>query len=170
MSVAVLDNDSDPDGDTIQIVSTTQPAHGDLDFTSPDAIDYEPDAGYLGPNSFTYTIEDTHGATATATVNVTVTEGLGSVRANVLYEDSGLVLGEQACFELLSSEGVRVGSLQCLGPAGQTAVFSNVQLGDYSVAVAYTAHDPAEPAVAAPAGPLRGTRAHTDCSYRRRFG
>ena len=145
VDVAVLANDSDPDGDPIHVVNSTQPAHGLLDSFSVDTFNYEPNVGYLGPDSFTYTIEDSHGASATATVNITVTPGLGSVRANVLYEDSGLVLGEQACFELLDSEGVRVGSVQCLGPASQTAIFSNVPLGDYSAAVAYTQTIPPNP-------------------------
>ena len=145
VDVAVLANDSDPDGDAIHVVSSTQPAHGHLDSFAVDTYNYTPNAGYLGPDSFTYTIEDSQGASVTATVNITVTAGLGSVRANVLYEDSGLALGEQACFELLDGVGARVGSVQCLNPAGQTAVFSNVPLGDYSVAVAYTSTIPSNP-------------------------
>ena len=34
---------------------------------------YTPNAGYSGPDSFTYTVSDGHGGTATATVSVTVT-------------------------------------------------------------------------------------------------
>ncbi len=121
------------------------PAHGHLDSFSEDTFNYTPNPGYLGTDSFTYTISNSSGETATATVNITVTPGIGSVRANVLYADSGLAIGEQACFELLDGGDVRVGSVQCLNPAGQTAVFSNVPLGDYSVAVAYTVTFPPVP-------------------------
>ena len=71
--------------------------------------------------------------------------GVGSVHANVSYEDSGLAFGEQACFELLDGGGARIGSVQCLNATGQTAVFTNVPLGDYSVAVAYLQSLPPNP-------------------------
>ncbi len=89
VDVAVLANDSDPDGDAIHVVSSTQPAHGHLDSFAVDTYNYTPNAGYLGNDSFTYTIEDANGATATATVHIAVTAGLGFVRANVVYRGFG---------------------------------------------------------------------------------
>ena len=135
VAIPVLANDSDPDpGDSVQIVGDTQPAHGRLDVTVADVYEYTPDSGYLGPDSFTYTIADESGQTATATVQIDVTQGLASVRANATFADSGLALGERACFELVGEQG-RVGAEQCLDAGEQTAVFDAVPLGSYSVAV-----------------------------------
>ena len=67
----VLDNDSDPDGDALVIVSTTQPAGGLVAFDGT-SVTYAPAAGFVGVDSFTYTIEDGRGGSATATVTVSV--------------------------------------------------------------------------------------------------
>jgi hypothetical protein len=70
--VYVLDNDTDVDGDSLSIIGGTQPSHGSVFFYAT-AASYTPAPNYNGPDSFTYSINDGHGGTATATVNVTVT-------------------------------------------------------------------------------------------------
>jgi outer membrane protein OmpA-like peptidoglycan-associated protein len=67
----VLANDTDPDGDALTINTVTPPAHGSAVIAA-GKVNYTPAAGYLGPDSFTYTIADGKGGTATATVRVTV--------------------------------------------------------------------------------------------------
>jgi len=71
-SIAVLANDSDPDGDTLTIDSITQPAHGTATINGV-AIDYVPAQDYSGTDSYTYTVSDGNGGSATATVNIEVT-------------------------------------------------------------------------------------------------
>jgi Bacterial Ig domain/Cadherin-like domain/PKD domain/Metallo-peptidase family M12B Reprolysin-like len=84
LDVAV--NDSDPDGDALYVVSSTQPAHGTVTWDSGTAsVTYVSHAGYVGSDSFTYTISDTHRLEATATVNVTVSPVR---RAPVLQNDT----------------------------------------------------------------------------------
>ncbi|GIX49563.1 MAG: hypothetical protein KatS3mg131_3774 [Candidatus Tectimicrobiota bacterium] len=73
VTVAVLANDSDPDGDTLSVISVTQGAHGTTAVLADGTIRYTPAADYSGTDSFSYTVSDPHGATATATVSVTVT-------------------------------------------------------------------------------------------------
>ncbi|HEX3632066.1 MAG TPA: Ig-like domain-containing protein [Casimicrobiaceae bacterium] len=68
----VLANDSDPDGDPISIVAVGAPAHGTAAISG-SKISYSPAAGYIGPDSFTYTIADPKGLTSSATVSITVT-------------------------------------------------------------------------------------------------
>ena len=71
--ITPLDNDSDPDGDALDVTSTTQGAHGVVTLdTDNDTLLYTPDTGYEGADSFTYTIADGNGGTDTATVNVWV--------------------------------------------------------------------------------------------------
>ncbi|MEO7730417.1 MAG: cadherin-like domain-containing protein [Kofleriaceae bacterium] len=71
-TVDVLANDSDPDGDPLTVASFSQGAHGSVAFTGGVAT-YTPVTGYTGSDAFTYAIDDGHGLTAVATVNVTVT-------------------------------------------------------------------------------------------------
>ena len=61
------------DYEYLTIVSTTAPQHGTIEVWNDKAgVYYEPDAGYLGPDSFTYTLSDGHGGTDTATVDIEV--------------------------------------------------------------------------------------------------
>ncbi len=69
--VAVLVNDSDPDGDALTVTTVSQPAHGSAAFTA-GGVTYTPAPDYLGLDSFTYSISDGHGGGATATVHITV--------------------------------------------------------------------------------------------------
>ena len=70
--VNVMGNDYDPDLQAIQIVDI--PRQGDHGTASFDGlmVNYEADEGYRGPDSFEYTIEDTTGRQATATVHMFV--------------------------------------------------------------------------------------------------
>ncbi len=69
----LLDNDSDPEDDELTIASYTQPANGTVVVHADGTFTYTPTAGYTGPDSFTYTVEDGHGNSSTATVHITVT-------------------------------------------------------------------------------------------------
>lgn len=71
VTVAALGNDSDPDGNSLAIVSLGTPANGSA-VISGGAIVYTPATGFSGSDSFTYTIDDGQGGRATARVNVTV--------------------------------------------------------------------------------------------------
>ncbi|MFC4067195.1 Ig-like domain-containing protein [Actinoplanes subglobosus] len=70
-TVDVLANDTDPNGDTLTVVSVTTPNHGGAQAGN-DKVTYTAPAGFSGTARFTYTIRDDSGQTATATVEVTV--------------------------------------------------------------------------------------------------
>jgi hypothetical protein len=72
--IHVLNNDGDPDGDALTIISVTGPAHGTV-VNHGSYLDYTPGAGFVGTDSFNYTISDGNGGFAIALVSVTVTEG-----------------------------------------------------------------------------------------------
>ncbi len=70
--IAVLANDSDPDGDALTIVSFTMPGSGSATLTRGpnDTLIYQAINGFVGYDSFSYTISDGRGGTATAGVSV----------------------------------------------------------------------------------------------------
>ncbi len=65
----VLSNDT---GTGTTVTSHTAPSNGTVTVKPSGAFAYDPDSGYSGPDSFTYTITDAYSRTATATVTVTV--------------------------------------------------------------------------------------------------
>lgn len=72
VTINVLDNDFDPDGDPISIVSTTQGAHGTVTVNPEATITYTPTAGFVGTDQFIYEVSDGWGGTASASVLVTI--------------------------------------------------------------------------------------------------
>ncbi len=72
VTINVLSNDIDTDGDTLTITSLTQPAKGTAVLNPDKTITYTPNLNTNGSDSFTYTISDGHGGSDTATVNLTV--------------------------------------------------------------------------------------------------
>jgi hypothetical protein len=71
VTIDVLHNDTDLDGDALTLQSVGNATHGTVSIANNKA-DFTPDANYHGTGSFTYTVSDGHGGSATATVNVTI--------------------------------------------------------------------------------------------------
>jgi hypothetical protein len=72
-SVDVGSNDTDADGDTLTYAKGTDGAHGTVTCTGAGSCTYTPVTGYVGSDSFTYTVNDGLGGAATGTVSVSVT-------------------------------------------------------------------------------------------------
>ena len=84
--VNVLGNDSDSDGDALAITGITQGAHGFVAING-DQVSYTPSVNFNGTDSFTYTISDGNGGSASATVHVSVSAvNDAAVAANDSYE------------------------------------------------------------------------------------
>ena len=79
VDIPVLANDSDPDGDSINVAAVSAPGNGDALLNADESISYTPVAGFSGIDTFEYTITDNEGGTATATVEVTVQEVVAPV-------------------------------------------------------------------------------------------
>ncbi|MGB0133141.1 Ig-like domain-containing protein [Dokdonella sp.] len=86
--INVLANDSDPDGDALVISSVSAPMHGTATIVG-GQVSYTPTPGYSGADSFTYTISDDNGGTATATVSITVNTADESNQPPVAVDDDG---------------------------------------------------------------------------------
>ncbi|HBJ35059.1 MAG TPA: hypothetical protein DDZ51_09955 [Planctomycetaceae bacterium] len=74
VKINVLANDSDPDGDTLRLVSVSAANQGTVVINGDQTVTYTPPAGFVGTASFNYTIADPAGITSTASVTVNVQE------------------------------------------------------------------------------------------------
>lgn len=79
-SLNVLSNDHGVSGSStgLTITAVTQGSAGGTVALNGGAISYTPKSGYVGADTFTYTIQDTNGLTSTASVNVTDTDSTAS--------------------------------------------------------------------------------------------
>ncbi|MEW5826307.1 MAG: HYR domain-containing protein [Candidatus Bipolaricaulota bacterium] len=74
VAVPVLANDTDPDQDILTLTAVTAPAHGTAAIVA-GAVTYAPAKGYVGSDSFTYTVADGFGAEVAGHVTVTILDG-----------------------------------------------------------------------------------------------
>ena len=75
ININVLANDTDIDGNTLSLISVDEAANGSVEKNEDGTVEYTPDTGFSGTDSFTYTIDDGSGGTDTATVTVTINGG-----------------------------------------------------------------------------------------------
>ena len=73
VEIAVLDNDTDLDGDRLHVQSVSPAGHGVAEVAGDGtSVSYVPDPNYHGSDRFTYVVADAGGLADTATVEVTV--------------------------------------------------------------------------------------------------
>ena len=71
-AAGVLDNDSDPDGDSLTALVSGQPEQGSLSLQPDGSFTYTPNKKAKGSDSFTYLAQDSDGLNALATVDIQV--------------------------------------------------------------------------------------------------
>lgn len=71
ITIDVLSNDTDPEGDVLTIASVGTPGHGSATISSGKVL-YTPTLGYSGADSFSYIISDGNGNTSTGNVDINV--------------------------------------------------------------------------------------------------
>ncbi|MGI9645922.1 MAG: Ig-like domain-containing protein, partial [Ilumatobacteraceae bacterium] len=70
VTIPVTANDYDPDGEAIVVVDVGRPGHGTAEIGTASTVVYNPEPGYVGLDSFGYTIADGNGTEASAEVLV----------------------------------------------------------------------------------------------------
>lgn len=98
VSIRVLDNDSDVDGDNLSI--TTASANNGTTVISSDTITYTPNQGFSGSDSLDYTISDGAGGSASAQVSIAINNNLNPP---VAVDDSYTIV-EDAALDSSSEE------------------------------------------------------------------
>ena len=90
VSIDVLQNDTDLEGNDFVVSSFTQPTHGVVDFGGEGpTLFYSPQDGFVGTDSFSYTIADYFGDSSTANVTVTVEGPSLSIEDSSIEEGTG---------------------------------------------------------------------------------
>lgn len=93
VTIAVLANDDDVDGDPLSVSSAGNGAHGTVKINPNGSLTYMPEANFFGTDSFTYEMSDGRGGSDTATVTVRVD---GSNDAPAADDDSGSVVEDRS--------------------------------------------------------------------------
>ena len=137
VSINVLANDSDPEGDTLTITGITQGFNGSV-LNNGDSISYTPNTGFVGGDSFSYTVDDGFSGTATASVSVTVN---AKNQAPVANPDSASInRGDNVSVPVLDNDSDPDGdALVITGVSGANKGTVSWQPGD--VTISYT-HNP----------------------------
>jgi len=70
VTINVIENDFDPNGDNLTIIDLTKPTSGSVVKNADQTVTYTPDDNFLGKDQFQYTISDGRGGEDTATVYI----------------------------------------------------------------------------------------------------
>ena len=93
VTIDVLDNDTDVDNTPEELdVTEASAANGSVTVNGDGTLSYEPDTGFTGEDTITYTVSDPDGLTDTAEVAVTVNENIGGGDGIVDGLDDGEVM------------------------------------------------------------------------------
>lgn len=104
----VLANDSDPDGDPISFGFNSIPANGTIfGFLDDGAFTYEPDPGFVGVDTFLYSVQDDQGNFTGATVPVTITV-TAAPDPTTTDPSNGPPVGVDDAFEVVENTGLNV--------------------------------------------------------------
>lgn len=96
VSITVLGNDNDADGDSLTVVSVTQGANGAVGINFDNSLVYTPNINFNGNDSFNYTISDGQGGTDTAVVTVTV----NPVNDSPVADDQSVVTNKNTAVDI----------------------------------------------------------------------
>lgn len=88
VSINVIANDSDPDGNQLTPSIVTAPANGTAGLGANRTLVYTPTAGFTGTDSFTYKVSDGAAESQPATVTITVSQGTSGNQPPVAVGDS----------------------------------------------------------------------------------
>ncbi|BAV05896.1 gliding motility-associated C-terminal domain-containing protein [Filimonas lacunae] len=120
VAVDVTANDSDPDGsvDKSSVTIVTPPAHGAVTVDPvTGVVTYTPDPGYIGVDSFTYTVRDSKGITSAAAATVNVGINPVPVAGNdnaVIVQDAPIIIDVTANDS--SPAGINKGTVTIVTP------------------------------------------------------
>ncbi|MBE9398759.1 tandem-95 repeat protein [Pontibacterium sp. N1Y112] len=102
VTIPVLSNDYDADGDTISITGTSG-VYGSIQISGGNIL-FTPVSGFSGTENFTYAISDGHGGTDTATVTVTVNASSTNSAPVAVYDSVQITSKTSVSIPVLSND------------------------------------------------------------------
>lgn len=144
VSIPVIANDTDADGDTLTLAAVTQGAHGTTSISGGSVL-YTPATGYTGADTFTYVVSDGQSGTATGTVTITVLAA-GTNVAPVAVDDTASVKFDTAkTISVLANDtdanGDTLVVASVTNPAHGTVVINATGTVTYTPAAGYSGSD-----------------------------
>ena len=141
VTIAVLANDSDPDGHALKVNAVTQPANGAVLINPDKTVTYTPAAGFTGSDGFTYTVGDGRGGTATGTVSVTVRNRAPLAGADAATTDAGVPIAIAVLANDSDPDGHPLTVSAVTQPANGAAAINGGQTVTYTPQPGFTGSD-----------------------------
>ena len=89
ITIDVLANDTDADRDAFSVIEVGTANNGVASINADGTVEYTPNGGFIGTDTFTYTVEDEAGNVSTANVSVNVVEDVPTVIVAVNEGETG---------------------------------------------------------------------------------
>ncbi|MDO6512239.1 cadherin-like domain-containing protein, partial [Celeribacter halophilus] len=109
VTVNVMENDADADGDDLTIDQHTQPNNGTVTENDDGTLSYTANDGFVGTDSFTYTVTDGQGGESTATVKIEVTQAEPEADPDQGFLDP--LIGEGGLLGFVTADGAALGDI-----------------------------------------------------------
>jgi len=103
---ALIANDTDPDGDRLEMTVVTGPTNGTLVWEANGTFTYSPGAGFVGTDSFTYQVSDGIAVSGLATVTIDVVNDAPVAADNTYNIGQGQLLIAGRDDVLLAAQGL----------------------------------------------------------------
>jgi VCBS repeat-containing protein len=129
VTLPILANDIDADGDTLQVTFLTQPGGGSLAVSPTNQVTFTPDHDFNGPIRFSYRVTDAAGATSDAEVRAVI-----GAFAGLYYLSDETTVGKP---ELHEFDGLHVTRLGAERPEGET--ITSFSVSDDGTHIAFVA-------------------------------
>ena len=103
VTINLLVNDSDPEGQALELVSVGNPSNGTTVSNADGTVTYTPDANFVGEDSFSYTIRNADGVTQTGRASVSVT-GIDDDAPVAEFDLANVIQGRAAVIDVLAND------------------------------------------------------------------
>ncbi len=145
VSIAVLNNDNDPDGDMLTVTVINAPANGSVTISEEGIVSYTPVSGFSGGDSFVYQIDDGRGGVDSAKVTINVTPAPN--QSPVANDESGISVqqGQSVSIAVLNNDNDPDGDMLTVtvinAPANGSVTISEAGIVSYTPVSGFSGSD-----------------------------